>query len=187
MAASTKTALLIIDMQNCFLPMTTTALPNILKLSKFFTQQNLPQILTQHGHPPADFTPPITNQVVRKWGVDGSIHSSTPKWELIPAIADLVTGDTPVIAKNTYDSFINTGLEKELKKRAVGRVVITGVMTDCCCDTTGRGAFNRGFETWMVSDATGSKEKEQHERGLKAWAFGYGDVITTEEVIERLS
>ncbi|KAF2242226.1 Isochorismatase hydrolase [Trematosphaeria pertusa] len=182
-----KTALLVIDMQNFFLPMTTTALPNILKLSNFFTAHSWPQFFTQHGHPPADFAPPIRNQLVRKWGADGSLHTNTPDWELIPQIAELVrAAGAPVVPKNTYDAFLGTGLEERLKAESIERVVVVGVMTDCCCDTTGRGAFNRGWETWMVSDGTGSVG-EQHERGLKAWGFGYGDVITTEEVMGRLS
>ncbi|ORY10960.1 Isochorismatase-like protein [Clohesyomyces aquaticus] len=183
---ATKTALLVIDMQNYFLPMTTTALPNIVKLSAFFSAHDLPQIFTQHGHPPSDFTPPITNQLVRKWGSGGSVHAGTPEWELIPSIQELVTKDTPIIHKNVYDAFLYSDLEEQLKSRGVVRVVITGVMTDCCCDTTGRSAFNRGFETWMVGDGTGSAGKGQHERGLKAWSFGYGEVIDTEEVMHRL-
>jgi nicotinamidase-related amidase len=90
------------------------------------------------------------------------------------------------VRKNVYDAFVGTDLEERLCRDKVERVVIVGVMTDCCCDTTGRSAFNRGWETWMVSDATGSASKEQHEAGLKAWGFGYGDVIDTEEVLRRL-
>jgi nicotinamidase-related amidase len=59
-------------------------------------------------------------------------------------------------------------------------------MTDCCCDTTGRAAFNRGFETWMVRDGTGSANKKQHEAGLRGFGFGFGEVLDTEEVLERL-
>lgn len=182
-----KTALLIIDMQNVFLSMTNTALPNILKLSTLFSKRGWPQIFTQHGHPPEDFEEPITNQLIRKWGVAGSIHTNTPDWELIPVIQERLqaTGGT-VVPKRTYDAFLGTDLEERLKKLDVKRVVIVGVMTDCCCDTTGRGAFNRGYETWMVSDATGSRSKAQHERGLKAWGFGYGDILTTGELIARL-
>jgi nicotinamidase-related amidase len=90
------------------------------------------------------------------------------------------------VRKNVYDAFVGTDLEERLRRDKVERVVIVGVMTDCCCDTTGRSAFNRGWETWMVSDATGSASKEQHEAGLKAWGFEYGDVIDTEEVLRRL-
>ncbi|KAF2009573.1 Isochorismatase hydrolase [Aaosphaeria arxii CBS 175.79] len=182
-----KTALLIIDMQNIFLPMTTTSLPNVIKLSNHFSSRQYLQLFTQHGHPPSDFEPPITNQLVLKWGNSGSIHTNTPEWELIPSIKSLVTSQSQVLPKNTYDGFLGTGLEEKLRAEGIERVIICGVMTDCCCDTTGRGAFNRGFETWMVSDATGSASKSQHERGLAAWGFGYGEVLTTAEVIKRLS
>ena len=59
-------------------------------------------------------------------------------------------------------------------------------MTDCCCDTTGRAAFNRGFETWLVGDACGSVNRTQHERGLKVFEFGFGEVLPTREVLQRL-
>jgi nicotinamidase-related amidase len=112
---------------------------------------------------------------------------NTFDWELMAEVAELVTDDTPIIRKNVYDAFLFTDLEKQLRDQGVGRVVICGVMTDCCCDTTGRSAFCRGFETWLVSDATGSADKRQHEAGLKAWEFGFGDVISTKEVMKRLS
>ena len=153
MSSSSKTALLVIDMQNFFLPMTITALPNIIKLSHYFSSNGWPQFFTQHGHPPSDFEEPITNQLVRKWGKDGSLHINTLDWQLIPDIQKLVDKakeggkvGQKVIPKNTYDAFLGTRLEESLRKEGVERCVIVGVMTDCCCDTTGRSAFNRGFE-----------------------------------------
>jgi nicotinamidase-related amidase len=187
MTSVSKTALLVIDMQAFFRPMTTTALPNILTLSKFFAKNSLARIFTQHGHPPSDFEPPITNQLVRKWGKEGSIHVDTPEWQLMPEIADLQHKEALIIRKTTYDAFLGTDLEQKLRDMQIERVVICGVMTDCCCDTTGRSAFCRGFETWMVKDATGSANKRQHEAALVEWAFGFGDCIDTKEVIRRLS
>lgn len=153
MSPTRKTALLVIDMQNFFLPMTATALPNIIKLSQCFSSKRWPQFFTQHGHPPSDFKEPITNQLVRKWGENGSLHINTPDWQLIPDVQRLVDEATEsgrvgqrVVAKKTYDAFLNTGLEERLREEGVERCVIVGVMTDCCCDTTGRSAFNRGFE-----------------------------------------
>lgn len=67
-----------------------------------------------------------------------------------------------VIPKNTYDAFLtplpphypviaeNRQLESVLRKAEIERVVVCGVMTDCCVTTTARGCFNRGFETWTV-------------------------------------
>ena len=85
-----KTALLIIDMQNFFLPMTTTCLPNIIKLSRHFASKGWPQYFTQHGHPNEDFEEPVTNQLVRKWGKDGSLRVGTGEWELIGDVGGLV-------------------------------------------------------------------------------------------------
>lgn len=61
-----------------------------------------------------------------------------------------------------------------------------GVMTDHCVDTTARSVFNRGFETWLVSDACGTTTKEQHEGALDGYRIAYGDPLETAEVLKRL-
>ena len=104
----------------------------------------------------------------------------------MPEIETLVQKDSTVIAKNTYDAFINTDLGSKLEGLGVKRVVVCGVMTDCCCDTTARSAFNRGFETWLVEDACGSASREQHEAGLKGFGFAFGEVVMTQQVLRRI-
>ncbi|ETS74112.1 hypothetical protein PFICI_13978 [Pestalotiopsis fici W106-1] len=180
-----KTALLVIDMQQYFSDMAEKATPNIKTLQKHFSDQAKPIIYTQHGHPEEDFKRPYKNQLVRKWGVDGSIHRGSPDWELIPWVKQSV-GDAPVVAKNTYDAFVNTNLAQLLERDQVDRVVVCGVMTDCCCETTARSAFNLGWETWLVSDACYSVDEEQHQRSLHDFAFGYGPLWTTDQVIDAL-
>ena len=179
------TALLIVDMQHVFLDMTSTALPNVLKLIDHFKAKAMPCIFTQHGHTKEELTPPYKNQLVRKWGPNGSIAIGSRDWEMIPEVARKVEG-CPLVGKNTYDAFINTSLGKILEEKNVERVVVCGVMTDCCCDTTARSAFNRGFETWLVEDACGSANKQQHEAGLRGFGFAFGDVLTTSEVMSRV-
>ena len=179
------TALLVVDMQHVFLSMTALALPNVLKLCDLFKNSDLPLIFTQHGHSKEELAPPYRNQLVRKLGPDGAIATGSRDWELLPEIKEMAR-EHRVVAKNTYDAFLNTDLEDRLKEGAVGRVVVCGVMTDLCCDTTARSAFNRGFETWLVQDACGSASKEQHEAGLRGFGFGCGEVLTTAEVVKRL-
>ena len=181
------TVLLVVDMQHVFLDMTTTALPNILKLCHHFqTQPDIALLIfTQHGHSKEELTPPYKNQLVRKWGPNGSIAKGSKDWELIPEIAQIAK-DYSVVPKNTYDAFINTELDDELERHSVGRVVVCGVMTDCCCDTTARSAFNRGYETWLVNDACGSANVKQHEAGLRGFGFAFGEVLSTKEVLNRL-
>lgn len=183
-----KTALLIIDMQIFFSSMTTECLPNILTLSAFFRDHSMPQVFTQHGHSKLELAHPEQNQLVRKWGPEGSIAHGSKDWELMSQIVRAweEAGKPEIVGKNTYDAFINTNLEERLREMGVERVVLCGVMTDCCCDTTGRAAFNRGFETWLVGDACGSVNRTQHERGLKVFGFGFGEVLPSREVLQRL-
>ena len=65
-------------------------------------------------------------------------------------------------------------------------MVVVGCMTDCCVDTTGRSAFNRGFETWMVQDACGSANQTQHKAGHKGFGFAFGEVLSTSDAIRAL-
>ena len=179
------TALLVVDMQHVFLGMTTLALPNILKLWDHFQSSHLPLIFTQHGHSKAELAAPYKNQLVRKWGPDGSIATGSRDWEFLPEIKK-VAQHHRVIPKNTYDAFLNTDLSDVIEKEAIERVVVCGVMTDCCCDTTARSAFNRGYETWRVQDACGSANRKQHEAGLRGFGFAFGEVLRTVDVIKRL-
>ncbi|KAL8704697.1 MAG: hypothetical protein Q9201_002159 [Fulgogasparrea decipioides] len=180
-----KTVLLVVDMQQVFASMTHECLPNILKLDSHFRAHSIPRIFTQHGHTKEELTSPYKNQLVRKWGPSGSIAKGSSDWKLMPDIAKAAES-CPIIHKNTYDAFINTNLAEVFKEQGIGRVVVCGVMTDCCCDTTARSAFNRGFETWLVSDACGTESKQQHEAGLRGFGFAFGEVLKTEQVLERL-
>ncbi|ROW09389.1 hypothetical protein VMCG_02332 [Cytospora schulzeri] len=189
-----KTALLVIDMQNYFSPMTTTALPNIKKLISSFQSTSAPIVFTQHGHSREELTQvPSPNQLVRKWGPEGSIARGSKDWELQDDIKEfLPMSDSSAVIwpklvdKNTYDAFINTNLAQVLDEAEVERAIVCGVMTDCCCDTTARSAFNRGYETWLVSDACGSANKTQHQAGLKGFGFAFGEVLTTNAVLKLL-
>lgn len=180
-----NTALLVIDMQNTFANMAKKITPNIKTLQKSFLENTRPIIYTQHGHPQEDFKPPYKNQLVRRWGPEGSIARGTAEWELIPWVKQSV-GDSPIVHKNTYDAFVKTNLAELLEKDKIDRLVICGVMTDCCCETTARSAFNRGWETWLVSDACYSVDEEQHQRSLNDFEFGYGPLWTTEEALDAL-
>ncbi|MCJ1368953.1 hypothetical protein MMC20_000160 [Loxospora ochrophaea] len=178
-------ALLVIDMQNGFREMTNEALPNIIKLISEFRSRSLPCIFIQHGYTTEELTPPYKNQLVRKWGPEESVVIGSHEWKLIPEIAAVVE-DAPVVRKNTYDAFINTNLSEILEEQKVETVFVCGLETDCCCETTSRSAFCRGFETWLVEDACGAENEKQHEAGLRGFDRAFGEVIKAEEVIKRI-
>ncbi|KIW39291.1 uncharacterized protein PV06_09076 [Exophiala oligosperma] len=187
--------------------MVAETLPNVVKLCDRFTKASLPIIFTQHGHSDYELkTTPSPSQLVRRWKPENSIATGSPDWELMGDLRRYIpefppeplkvgesfppTGDAQLfpklMAKNTYDSFINTNLSTILEAAKVERVIVCGVMTDVCCDASAKPAFSRGYETWFVSDATGSGNKSQHLAGLKCYSFAYGDVLKTTEVLDHL-
>jgi len=188
-----KTALLIIDTQEFFASMLPPAIDGIKTLSAFFTSHSLPQYFTQHGHTKDELSGKVPNQLVRKWGADSSIAIGSDDDKLVPETSDLATAASEkdkdlvkFVRKNTYDAFISTDLAEQLAKMRIERVVVCGVMTDCCCDTTARSAFNRGWETWLAKDACASADDTQHKAGLKGVGFAFGEVLDTKEVVKRI-
>ena len=79
------------------------------------------------------------------------LERGTPGWEIRADIAPL-PGE-PVIDKTACDSFYETTLASELRKRGIERLFVTGCMTQYCVDTTVRRAVSEGFDTVLVSDA----------------------------------
>jgi nicotinamidase-related amidase len=75
----------------------------------------------------------------------------TPGWEIHPMIQP-TEGDT-VIQKQTPDAFHETSLHNELSSRQINRLVIAGLQTEYCIDTTCRRAFTLGYEVTLVKDA----------------------------------
>ena len=62
--------------------------------------------------------------------------------------------DEPVIAKTTRNAFTSTGLAEMLSRRGVRRLVVTGIQTEQCCETTTRVAGDLGYDVDFVTDAT---------------------------------
>ncbi|HZS48844.1 MAG TPA: cysteine hydrolase family protein [Blastocatellia bacterium] len=82
--------------------------------------------------------------------VGDPIEKGTPQWHIHPAIAP-ANGEM-VIQKNTPDSFHETSLKNELSQRNINNLVLTGIQTDYCVDTTCRRAFSLGFNVTLVKD-----------------------------------
>ena len=72
-------------------------------------------------------------------------------WQYVPELQRRES--EPLVHKRYGDSFEATTLESELAQRGVGRLVVTGAQTDACIRATLHGAFTRGYDTVLVSDA----------------------------------
>jgi nicotinamidase-related amidase len=91
-----------------------------------------------------------------------------------------------VVEKTSSGAFNSGGLEQALRNLGVDRVVICGVDTRYCVETTVRDASDRGFEVVLAGDACASKTRELHEQGLALLDNSYCTVWATDRVVAEI-
>jgi nicotinamidase-related amidase len=79
------------------------------------------------------------------------LPTGTEPWRYVPELE--INGGEPVVQKRYGDSFEATDLEDVLAARGIGRLFVAGAQTDACVRSTLHGAFTRGYDTTLVSDA----------------------------------
>jgi isochorismate hydrolase len=180
-----SSALLVIDMQqyflnersHAFIPSSKAIMPNIRKLINTFRSNNLPVIFTRHSLK-EDERPGIMG----KWWND-VIKEESVLSEIVPSLSP--SSSEIIVRKTRYSAFYGTELEGILKSRNVKSVVITGVMTHLCCETTAREAFVRDYEVFFVMDGTATQNEELHLSSLRTLSHGFSIPITTKEILKE--
>jgi nicotinamidase-related amidase len=84
-------------------------------------------------------------------GGDGPLARGTSGFAIHPEVAPKPGED--VVVKNRCDAFLGTGLDARLRALGIGRLVIAGMQTEYCVDTTTRAAFAHGYKVVLASDA----------------------------------
>jgi len=82
---------------------------------------------------------------------DDELVPGTGDWQIVPELAP--AEDEPIVEKRYGDSFEDTSLEDVLSGLAIGSLVVAGAQTDACIRSTLHGAFARGYDATLVSDA----------------------------------
>jgi nicotinamidase-related amidase len=80
----------------------------------------------------------------------------------------------------------DTALESVLRARGIDTVVVTGLVTNGCCDCTARDAFQHGFNVIVASDATAAMTDEEHNAALLNLEIYYARVLRTVEIVQAL-
>lgn len=88
----------------------------------------------------------------------------------------------PVIDKSRPSSFYGTRLEPLLTAAGIRSLIICGVTTNICVETTARDASQRGYDTYVVEDATGEFEMSRHWHSLYTIEWSFGTVVTVADV-----
>ncbi|UCD32450.1 MAG: isochorismatase family protein [Desulfobacterales bacterium] len=175
-----RCALLVIDMQHYFLSMAAPILENVLSIIDVCRSKGIWTIFTQHGHKNVA----TEDGMLAQWWGD-LIEYGSKNWELINLLKP--SARDRIINKNQYSAFHGTGLDESLRSRNIEELIITGVMTNCCCETTARDAFVKDFRVFFISDATATVNDELHLASLKNLAFGFSYIISTQQLCGHLS
>lgn len=179
-----KTVLLVLDMQRYFLdenshafvPSAKAITPRIKKLQNTYLEKGLPVVQTSHLNTTGDAGS------MQRWWKD-LITENNP---LSKVVDELFDERIPVVHKTQYDAFWKTDLQRRLNKAGVKQVVVTGVMTHLCCETTARAAFIRGFDVFFTVDGTATYNKMFHQSTLINLSHGFAVPIMVKEILQHL-
>jgi len=98
-------------------------------------------------------------------------------------VAGLELGpDDLVVDKTRHSAFFGTELESTLHDLGVDTLIVCGVTTNVCVESTVRDAFARDFRVIVPADGTAATTAELHETGLRNIAYAFGDVTTVAEL-----
>jgi nicotinamidase-related amidase len=154
-----------------YLPSTAAIIPRIALLLKHWRMIGGTVVYTRHCHSGSDDL-----GMLGKFFSD-YIRCGKKESEIIPELSPLPA--EKIFRKNTYDAFYNTDLDEFLRSRSVEQVLITGVLTQMCCETTARSAFVRGYEVYIPADAQATSSEELHIGSLLNLASGFAVITDT--------
>lgn len=192
-----RTALVVIDMQNAFcapggaieVPVARSIVPNVNRLAAAVRGSGGLVVWVQMTIKGEADWPVFLSALVDagnstrilaelKPGSEG--HKLWPECEA--KSADLV------VAKNRFSAFLPSAcdLSATLKSRDIDSVLIAGTLTNVCSESSARDAAMQDFKTTLVSDANAARSDGEHLASLITFIQSFGDVRTTDELIDFL-
>ncbi|RIB22818.1 Isochorismatase-like protein [Gigaspora rosea] len=183
------TALLVIDMQVYFHNSSTKIIKNVQSLVKRCHEKDIPIFWTQHGHRNIEFD----GGALTRWWETG-IKWGSKDWEILPELKPYVSRspaainilDFIITSKTRYDAFYKTELNSLLTSLGIETLIISGVLTNLCCETTARSGFNQDYNIIFLDDATAAEDEEMHKASILNLGYGFAKISTVKEVIDWL-
>jgi nicotinamidase-related amidase len=192
-----RMALVNIDMQNCFVENSPLAAPGgrallerVNRLTKACREAGVQVIHTAHVVRPDGSNVGVMGELIKPVG-DGYLNNDRVSSRLHPAL-DIEPGDI-LLDKPRYGSFHSTDLELILRSKGIDTIIISGICTNICCETTAREAGMRDFHVFFLSDGTatfpiGDVSAEDIQRvSCATLGLAFAQVVTTDEMIGRLT
>lgn len=191
-----RMALVNVDMQNCFVENSPIAAPGgrevlgrINRLIQACRAAGVLVIHTAHVVRPdgsnigvmGEIIPPVNAGVINKGAASAALHGDL----------DVVESDV-LLDKPRFGSFHGTDLELILRGRGIDTIIVTGIATNVCCETTAREANVRDFHVFFLTDGTatfgiGDLTADDIQAATCATlGFAFAQLATVDEMIGRL-
>jgi ureidoacrylate peracid hydrolase len=192
-----RTALINVDMQNCFVESSPVAAPGGLKLldrinrlSAACRTAGILVIHTAHVFRPdgsnigmlGETQPLSRDGIFAKGSVSAALHK-----KLVVDPCDII------VEKPRFGAFHSTDLEFILRSRGIDTVIISGIATNVCCETTAREAMVRDFRVLFLSDGTatipmgGLSAEDMQKATCATLGFIFGQVLTVDEALGKIA
>ena len=190
------TAVLVIDMQNDFcapgghteanlgkdVADCQAAVAPIERLVASARRAGAPVVWIKADYDRAYLSPPIHARQVARGVAEAYCVSGTwgaAFYRVSPADGDLV------IEKHRHSAFIGTPLDRVLRDRGIRTVVVAGVQTHVCVESSLRDASARGYYVVVPGDCVGSFDRDLHDKTLRCVEMHFGDVVDSAELLAR--
>ena len=194
-----KTVLIVVDMQNAFM------LPAVAHSPCLMAQEIVPNInrlaqgVRETGGTGVWIQTLYTDDTLENWsslydmlGVQGTekragaLAGGSKGYELWPDLE--VKPEDLIVVKNRYSAFIqgSSNLEQVLRERGIDTVLITGTVTNVCCESTARDAMMLNFKTVMITDGNAAVTDDDHNASLVGFYLIFGDIMSTDFAIDCL-
>lgn len=194
-----KTALLVVDMQNYFMadgqlgccPVARDIVPNVNRLAQALREAGGHVVWIQNAAPA---------ETLKSWANLHEMYSPENRQTRLEGLTRDSEGyalwdglgvqpQDVLVEKTRYSAFIRgaSDVEPLLRDRGVDTVIVTGVATNVCCESTARDAMMLGFRTMMVADANAAPSDAEHNAALVNFMLFFGDVQYTDAVIGKLT
>jgi ureidoacrylate peracid hydrolase len=194
-----KTALIVVDLQNAFMieevavayvPVAVEIVPNVNRLAAvvratggkvFWIKHTIDSgSLTSWSEYLGMLTPGTREGQLKNLAPGSRGHDIYSTLEIKPV--------DEVVQKYRFSAFVQgaSDLPQRLRAEGYDTVLITGTVTNVCCESSARDAMMLNFRTIMVSDGNAARSDEEHMATLATFYAIFGDVMDTDYLIERL-
>jgi ureidoacrylate peracid hydrolase len=192
-----RTAHLVIDLQNGFMelgapvevPEARTIVGNVNRISAVVREGGGLNVFVRFTTP-GDGDPPWP-VFYERMGLAGDAHRAAfapgaHHWQLWPELD--VRPEDAVVEKCRFSAFTPgaSGLDALLRGLGIDTVIVSGTLTNCCCESTARDAMQLNYRVLMATDANAALSDAEHAATLRILAMVFADLYSTDELVELM-